>query len=103
MMLLCHTSSDSRINPISSQREGYFCLEFNHIMIYVFLFADTSQINIWNNATLFNLETEARNERKLLEKVSFQNSSNSPSNQSITFSSGSGIFTCENMEFENNS
>ena len=54
--------------------------------------SDLPQMQSWSDITKITSESAARNPRDLLQKISFQNSSNTPNNQSVVFSSGSGEF-----------
>ena len=46
----------------------------------------------WSDVTKITSESAARNPRNLLQKISFRNSSSTPNNQSVVFSSGAGEF-----------
>ena len=58
----------------------------------LFFSLDLPQMQSWSDVTEITSESAARNPRNLLQKISFQNSSNTPNNQSVVFSSGSGEF-----------
>ena len=61
----------------------------------IIFFTDPPQMQSWSDITKITSESAARNPRNLLQKISFQNSSNTPNNQSVVFSSGSGKFLLE--------